>query len=470
MAQNPIRISELPLISPLPTDQLPIVRGSGSSGLTYKTNLGWIMSYLLQTLNTPTVTTTFDSTATSIKSEVNLNSITNDYLAQMPPSSIKVNTDPTFTNNPIDLHASTNTTLIRQNGSLTFKGGSSDQVLRVDSTGTVLDFGPINLNSTTSVVGTLATSFGGMAPINTGVRMSLDPLTPTPTTDRIGTNANTIYLHPYKGNTLPLYNTTTNSWVFEKINSILSFPLVGTGSNTNFDIFAYKTGSGSITLEYVPWTNSSAGISAASPKILIDGVFVKSGQNNKRFLGCTRTTITGQSEQSFGSSVPGGSHPKQFLWNAYNQISVSCYSFDSDSYNHNINSGVSTGWVRVNSLHSSGGNENRFSFVVGETTYANVNARVYPASTSASITSHLLTHVALGINSNTTIDTTGHQMIGTSLFVNQTPTAHLSKPFTSGFNYIQMFEKLEQNTGGSMTITMNGGSQQHTGLTVTLLN
>ena len=61
-------------------------------------------------------------------------------------------------------------------------------------------------------------------------------------------------------------------------------------------------------------------------------------------------------------------------------------------------------------------------------------------------------------------------MIGSSSFVNQTPAAQLSKPFTAGFNYIQMFEKLEQNTGSSVTVTMNNGSSQHTGLIATIIN
>lgn len=470
MSQNPIRISELPLISPLASDQIPLARGSGSTGQTFKTNLNWLISYTLQAQPSDTVNLTLDPTTLSLSADVNLNSIKNEHLHIMPPNSIKANVDPTTSLNPVDITSAPNTVLLRQNGSLMFKGGNADQILRIDSTGTLLDFGALNLNSSSSVVGSLLPKHGGASPFDVNVRMSLNPTSPISLSDRIGTNANTLYIHPYKGNILPLYDLTSGAWTFDAVTGIISHPLNGTSPNSNYDVFVYKSNTGAFAVELVPWINSNAGSAVSSNKTNVQGILVKTGEPNKRYLGCLRTVNSGQSEQSFGGiAVSGGANSKQFLWNCYNKVEAVCSSFDNDVYYHTINSGAGTGWVRVNSTHASGGNNNRVSFITGDDSLIKATGRIYPVDANTS-QQNLLTHVGLGVNSNISIDTTGNQMIGSASSINQTPTAFLTKTFSQGFNYIQLFEKIEQNTGSSMSITMNDGSAQHTGIMLTMLN
>jgi hypothetical protein len=150
-------------------------------------------------------------------------------------------------------------------------------------------------------------------------RLSLNATNPAPTTDI--KNAQTIYLHPYGGTSVALWNVGAARWELKTLKTVISKSLLECKADTNYDIFLYHDGLNFI-MELQEWSSSAAG---AIPPVLDDqdGIPVKTLEPNKRLIGCLRTTVACQTEMSFGkTAVTGGSHPKLFLWNMYNQLPV----------------------------------------------------------------------------------------------------------------------------------------------------
>lgn len=119
------------------------------------------------------------------------------------------------------------------------------------------------------------------------------------------TAATSVYFTPHVGNRIAIYNGS--SWA-EFAFSELTLSLSGLAANTNFDVFIYNN-SGTLTLESVAWTTDTARATGLTRQ---DGVRVKSGETNKRYIGTIRTTGTiGQCEDSIS---------KRYVWNAYNRV------------------------------------------------------------------------------------------------------------------------------------------------------
>jgi hypothetical protein len=93
---GPTRISELSDGSPVqPTDQVPVARGSGATGYTYKVNAGRIVSDLFNVGNSSTVDLTFDTSTRTLCAAANI-----------PEASVNVVDSPTI---DLDWNASTRT-------------------------------------------------------------------------------------------------------------------------------------------------------------------------------------------------------------------------------------------------------------------------------------------------------------------------------------------------------------------------
>lgn len=130
------------------------------------------------------------------------------------------------------------------------------------------------------------------------------------------TAAVTVYFTPYKGNTCPTYDPTSGAWSLTTFAEV-SIAIAGDAANSNYDLFGYSN-SGTFTLERLVWTNATT---RATGLVLQDGVFVKSGQTSRRYLGTYRTTGTiGQTEDSFA---------KRFNWNYYNRVPRALRVFDT---------------------------------------------------------------------------------------------------------------------------------------------
>jgi len=156
-----------------------------------------------------------------------------------------------------------------------------------------------------------------------GFRLTLTSGTAVTTADV--TAATTVYLTPYVGAYTALWNTGSALW--ELLQSAQVSIAVPATTNTNYDVFAYDS-SGTLTLENVAWTNATT---RATALVMQDGVWCKTGELNKRYVGSFRTTgVSGQTEDSAAD---------RYLFNANNRVrkfllrqpSTDSWAYDSNT-------------------------------------------------------------------------------------------------------------------------------------------
>jgi len=109
--------------------------------------------------------------------------------------------------------------------------------------------------------------------------------------------------------------------------------LSGYTADKNYDIWIYNN-AGTLTLASTVWTDDTTRATALTTQ---DGIYVKSGATNYRYIGTIRiTSTTGQCEDSV---------TKRFVWNCYNQVeryllqttSVASYSTSSTTWHPLLN-------------------------------------------------------------------------------------------------------------------------------------
>lgn len=127
--------------------------------------------------------------------------------------------------------------------------------------------------------------------------------TATPVTSADVTAATTLRFAPIGGSLISVY--TGSAWV------VLAFTemsiAVPATTDTLYDVFFDYNG-GTPTLALTAWTNDTTRATALTTQ---NGVLVKTGDTQMRFLGCMRTTgVSGQTEDSFA---------KRYIWNYYNR-------------------------------------------------------------------------------------------------------------------------------------------------------
>jgi len=193
-----------------------------------------------------------------------------------------------------------------------------------------------------SGVSGLAGSAGVIIRSTNDFRLTLSSGVPIPITNQDAQT--TLYLTPFtgRGGQISLYyNSTWQSYQPDEI----SISLSGKTANKNNDVFTYYNGS-AVALELVEWTNDTTRATSLNTQ---DGVFVKSGDATKRYVGTIRTTgTTGQCEDSFTS---------RYVWNMYNRASR--WSFTA---NTTANWSYATvAWREYNA----GTGQLRFKFVLG---------------------------------------------------------------------------------------------------------
>ena len=150
---------------------------------------------------------------------------------------------------------------------------------------------------------------GGAANATFNARLTAVSGTPVPVTDQLAVG--TIYLTPFRGNQIGLYNGT--AWAVATFAEI-SLSIAGLAANTNYDIFVYDN-VGTITLEAVAWTDNLTRTVALTTQ---DGIHVKSGDATRRYAGTIRTTATaGQTEDSSGGA---NTIARRLIWNACNRV------------------------------------------------------------------------------------------------------------------------------------------------------
>ena len=177
----------------------------------------------------------------------------------------------------------------------------------------------------------LANTPGG-APVCQG-RLTLTSGTPVTTANvAAGTM---LYFTPYGGSVISLYDGS--AWAQLSFGEV-STSLAALPANTNHDVFAYLDG-GALALELVAWASDSARATGLTTQ---DGIFVKSGDATRRYLGTIRTNPTpGQCADS---------ETRRFVWNYYNRVvrgmnytDATSHTYTTDAYrqwNNNANAKV----------------------------------------------------------------------------------------------------------------------------------
>lgn len=201
--------------------------------------------------------------------------------------------------------------------STNFPGFFDSYTVKADNVDTV---SAAHINNLQDAVVALEGQFGikGNVALCEG-RLTLSTSDPAPTADQ--TAKTTIYYFPYLGNRIAIYNTTTTGWeVLQFGSASVSVPAT---TSTNFDIFAYNN-SGTLALQTVSWTNDTTRATAITRQ---DGIYCKSGDLGKRYLGTGRTT--GSSGQTADSLT------NRLLWNYYNRLGRPMLKRASSSHTYN---------------------------------------------------------------------------------------------------------------------------------------
>lgn len=229
-----------------------------------------------------------------------------------------------------------------------------------------------------------------------------------PQTDQ--TAKTTIYFTPYTGNTIALYDGV--DWKIHTFSEV-SLSLSGFTTGKNNDIFVYDN-AGTITLERVEWTSDSA---RATALVLQDGVLVKSGSTNKRYVGTFRTSATGQCEDSVS---------KRFVWNYYNRIQRYCQV--TGTTGHTNTSATVIQWNNDAAM--------KFEFVVGvkEDQVFITLLNDYLAAATSSTTQGC---VGLGINTISALTATSYWA---SAFQGRSSNNTVTIP-ALGYNYVALLER-----------------------------
>ena len=153
-------------------------------------------------------------------------------------------------------------------------------------------------------------------------RLTLTTGTPITTSDV--TAAATLYLTPYGGNKVALYDGSQQWNVRALVETSLAVPAV---ANTVYDVFAYDD-SGTVKIEALAWTNDTTRATALTTQ---DGVYVKTGDTTRRYVGSFRTLLASQCHDTV---------LRRWLWNYYNRVerpmavveSTNSWGYTTDTY------------------------------------------------------------------------------------------------------------------------------------------
>ena len=249
----------------------------------------------------------------------------------------------------------------------------------------------------------------------------------------------TLYYTPFVGNQIALYSG--GAW------SVLTFAetslsLSGYTASKNYDIWGYNN-SGTLALESTVWTNDTTRATALTTQ---DGVYCKSGDTTRRYLGTVRINSTGgQIDWVIGGSGSGGVEAKATIWNEANRVLQSFFILDTAaSWTHTNNST----WASMNASTN-----NRISFIIGrslESVQASVFARASGAASTAGA-------VAFGLDSTSSIVSTQIIQPTANGSVLANTMGQIDSPIAVGHHYLQA---VDYSTGG--TSTFNGSQSPYT--------
>jgi len=133
-------------------------------------------------------------------------------------------------------------------------------------------------------------------------------------------NAKTVvYFTPYKGNTISLYDGSLWQTIAFTEKSI---SLASATADSNYDIFGYLN-AGALALEKLIWTD---GTTRATALAWQDGMYVKSGDATRLYLGTIRITDT------TGQTAMNATH--MYVWNYFNRVVYTLTITDNASHTY----------------------------------------------------------------------------------------------------------------------------------------
>jgi len=148
-------------------------------------------------------------------------------------------------------------------------------------------------------------------------RLTLVTGTPVMTSSQTGIT--TLYMTPYKGSEISLYDGT--AWqLYSTTERTLS--LSGYTASKNYDIWCYNSG-GTPTLDSTVWTNDTTRATALTYQ---NGVLVKTGDTTRRYIGTIRINSSGgQCNWTLGALSANGTPADLGVWNYYNRANISTF-------------------------------------------------------------------------------------------------------------------------------------------------
>ncbi len=238
--------------------------------------------------------------------------------------------------------------------------------------------------------------------------------------------ATTVFFTPYFGNRVATYNGT--NW---SVNAFTQVSVaVPSTTVTPFDVFIVDS---TLVLETVNWSNDTT---RATAIVFQDGVYVKSGDATRRYLGTCRTTgVSGQTEDS---------EANRFVNNFYNQVErpmrksfTTARTTTSTSYVE-VNSEIRNNWVQ-------GVSDAVKLFITGSANNSNTNNSL---------------NVAIGIDNATALESIG------LVTVNNPQAISLASVRTTaaGFHYGTLLGTVQTGTTG----TWQGGATSATNAPATV--
>lgn len=206
-----------------------------------------------------------------------------------------------------------------------------------------------------------------------GMRLTLT--TAVPVTSADVTAAATLYLTPYLSGQIRLYYG--GEWIL--VTSPEVSLAVGTLTTaTNYDVFAYWTGS-AVALEFsAAWASATARTTAL---VRQDGILTKTGDATRLYVGTIRTASATTIEDS---------KSKRFCWNMYNRVTRFLSVVDTTASWTYVNS--NTVWRQVRASAT-----NQFEAVTGEDTEFSIRSSIGGSNNTGA----LALDAGVGIDSTT---------------------------------------------------------------------
>lgn len=248
-------------------------------------------------------------------------------------------------------------------------------------------------------------------------RVTLSTGVPVTSADVVTTNAVGVYVTPYLGNQITIYNTTQSRWITQTFAE--AYVAVPATTNTMYDVFVTSASNTTITASLTAWTNDTTRATALTR---LNGRYVSSANNALLYVGSMRTTGTsGQSEDSAA---------RRLVWNYFNRVARNLKAADTT-----VSWAYTSATVRSANSNTTPGT-GRTDFIVG---VAECVVGATYTNTCQNLSSADVGGTGIAFDSTTVADQTSSVFAGGGNSY-QTPVVTTQKIPAVGYHYIQNLE------------------------------